>query len=98
MYLPARVQRNVGIGRLVSVVRRRAAEKGSSVFFTQMLRVSFHGFWNAMYLPSGEICAPEISGLPKRSSRSISGGKPDVVRTSVEACLFWAKATVGGSP
>lgn len=27
-----------------------------------------------MKRPSGEICAPEISGLPKKSSRSMSGG------------------------
>src|SRR5215471_14587558 len=29
-----------------------------------------------MNLPSGEICAPEISGSPKNSSRSSSGGWP----------------------
>ena len=27
-----------------------------------------------MYCPSGEICAPAISGLPKNSSRSMTGG------------------------
>src|SRR5947209_2544915 len=30
----------------------------------------------AMNLPSGESCAPEISGSPKNSSRSINGGRP----------------------
>src|SRR5512146_1163208 len=42
-----------------------------------MLRVSFQGLRKEMYLPSGEICAPAISGLPKKSSRSMSGGRPD---------------------
>src|SRR5712692_3739210 len=41
-----------------------------------MFLVSFHGFWNARYFPLGESCAPEISGLPKINSRSISGGRP----------------------
>src|SRR5579883_2188640 len=67
------------MGRLVSVVRRRAALKGSLVFFTQILRVSFHGLINATYWPSGESCAPVISGLPKSSSRSMSGGRPGEV-------------------
>jgi len=30
--------------------------------------------FDVMYLPSGEICAPEISGSPKNSSRSNKGG------------------------
>src|SRR5688572_14861009 len=47
---------------------------GSSVFLTQMLRVPLKGLIKAMKAPSGEICAPEISGSPKNSSRSISGG------------------------
>src|SRR6266480_471086 len=41
-----------------------------------MFLVSFHGFWKARYFPFGESCSPEISGLPKINSRSISGGKP----------------------
>src|SRR6266571_424619 len=41
-----------------------------------MFLVSFHGFWKARYFPLGESCAPEISGLPKINSRSISGGRP----------------------
>ncbi len=53
-----------------------AAENGSSAFFTQMLRVSSYGFMKAISRPSGEICAPAISGLPKNSSRSSSGGTP----------------------
>src|ERR1700748_1443546 len=40
-----------------------------------MLRVSFHGFMKAMYSPSGESCAPEISGSPKINSRSMIGGR-----------------------
>src|ERR1700685_1169975 len=52
----------------------RAALNGSPVFFTQTLRVSFHGLMKAMNSPSGESCAPEISGSPNSSSRSISGG------------------------
>src|SRR5215471_2005630 len=41
-----------------------------------MLRVFFHGFSNARYRPLGDSSAAEISGLPKISSRSISGGGP----------------------
>src|SRR5579884_570411 len=41
-----------------------------------MFRVSFQGLRKARYLPSGEISAAAISGLPKRISRSISGGNP----------------------
>src|SRR5258708_7288377 len=62
------------MGRLVSLVTGRAALKGSAASLTQMLRVLFNGFRKAMYLPSGESCAPEISGSPKNSSRSIIGG------------------------
>ena len=47
---------------------------GSAVFFTQTLRVPLNGLINAMNAPSGEICAPAISGSPKNSSRSIIGG------------------------
>ena len=50
------------------------AEYGSSVFLTQMLRVLFHGLRNAICLPSGDMRALEISGSPKNSSRSSSGG------------------------
>src|SRR6478672_7591178 len=41
-----------------------------------MLRVSFQGFRNARYFPSGESCGAAISGLPKISSRSMMGGNP----------------------
>src|SRR5882762_6348261 len=74
MYLLSRLQKKAGIGRLVSAVMGLAAEKGSSVRFTQMLRVFLKGLENAMYAPSGEIWAPLISGSPKKSSRSRSGG------------------------
>ncbi len=37
--------------------------------------MSLYGLRKAMNLPSGEICAPAISGLPKKISRSISGGR-----------------------
>src|SRR5712691_2930934 len=53
-----------------------AVSKASSVRFTQMLRVPLNGLMKAMNLPSGEICAPEISGSPKNNSRSIKGGSP----------------------
>src|ERR1700735_884442 len=78
MYLPSRVQKNPAIGRLVSVVSSRAASNGSFTPFTYTLRVSLHGFWNATYFPSGESCAPAISGLPKMISRSMIGGSPAV--------------------
>src|ERR1700730_6465531 len=74
MYLLSRLQRKAGMGRLVSFVIGLALSNGSSVRFTQMFRVLFKGLRNAMYLPSGEISAPEISGSPKKSSRSIIGG------------------------
>src|SRR6266852_1387557 len=76
MYLPSRLQKYAGIGRVVSAVIGFALSKGSSVRLTQTLRVPFKGLIKAMNLPSGEICAPEISGSPKKSSRSINGGKP----------------------
>src|ERR1700690_69868 len=41
-----------------------------------MLRVSFQGLTNEMNLPSGEIWPPAISGLQKKSSRSMIGGSP----------------------
>ena len=62
------------MGRFVSAVTRRAASKGSAVFLTQMLRVSLQGLRKATYWPSGESWAAEISGLPKNSSRSRTGG------------------------
>jgi hypothetical protein len=62
------------IGRVLSLVTGLAESNGSSVRLTQTLRVPLNGFTKAMNLPSGEICAPEISGSPKKSSRSISGG------------------------
>src|SRR5437867_12337347 len=76
MYLPSRLQKYAGIGRVVSAVSAFALSKGSSVRLTQTLRVPLKGLIKAMNLPSGEICAPEISGSPKKSSRSIMGGKP----------------------
>src|ERR1051325_11110879 len=39
-----------------------------------MLRVPLNGLTKAMYVPSGEIWAPAISGSPKNASRSITGG------------------------
>src|SRR6185369_2849594 len=74
MYLPSRDQKKPGIGRLVSAVIGFALVNGSAVFFTQMLRVPLNGLRNAMNAPSGEICAPAISGSPKNSSRSMIGG------------------------
>ena len=62
------------MGRFGSAVINRAAVNGSPAFFTHTLRVSLYGLMNAMYLPSGESWAPVISGLPKNSSRSSSGG------------------------
>jgi hypothetical protein len=41
-----------------------------------MFLVSFQGFKKAIYRPSGESWAAEISGLPKNNSRSRSGGSP----------------------
>src|SRR5437867_12494341 len=83
MYLPSRLQKYDGIGRAVSAVIGRAFSNGSSVVLTQMLRVPLNGFTKAMNLPSGEIWAPEISGSPKKSSRSISGGKPFCCATAL---------------
>src|SRR5258705_1883191 len=78
MYLPSRLQKYPGIGRVVSAVTGFALSNESSVRLTQTLRVPLNGLTKAMNLPSGEICAPEISGSPKNSSRSISGGWPFV--------------------
>src|SRR5689334_1242589 len=85
MNFPSLLQKYCVTGRLVSLVMSLAAVQGSLTRFTQMLRVSLYGLRNEMYLPSGDICAPEISGLPKNSSRSMSGG-------SLPLC---AGATVG---
>src|SRR5579863_1201102 len=90
MNLPSRDHRYPATGRLVSVVSNLAELKGSPVFFTQILRVFDQGFRNARYFPSGETSAPVISGSPKSSSRSMSGGKPcnedsAVTRTIVTA-------------
>src|SRR5437868_12463421 len=75
MYLPSRLQKYAGIGRVVSAVIGFALSKESSVLLTQTFRVPLNGLIKAMNLPSGEICAPEISGSPKKSSRSIIGGR-----------------------
>src|ERR1700722_20411596 len=75
MNLESRVHRKPATGRAVSVVIRRAELNGWSVFFTQIFLVSVQGLRNARYRPSGESCAPEISGLPNNSSRSMSGGR-----------------------
>src|SRR5438105_10993520 len=82
MYLPSRLQKYAGIGRVVSAVIAFALSKDSSVRLTQMLRVPLNGLMKAMNLPSGEICAPEISGSPKNTSRSIKGGGPFCRATS----------------
>src|SRR3954467_12406031 len=74
MYFPSLLQKYWVTGRLMSLVISFAAVHGSLTPFTQMLRVSLYGLRNEMYFPSGDICAPEISGLPKNSSRSMSGG------------------------
>src|SRR3989442_13719412 len=74
MYLLSCVQKKAGMGRFVSLVTGFALSKGSSVRFTQMFRVLLSGFRKAMNLPSGDNEAPEISGSPKKSSRSIIGG------------------------
>src|SRR5215468_7714208 len=77
MYLPSRLQKYPGIGRVVSAVIGFAVSKGSSVRLTQMLRVSLNGLMKAMNLPSGEIRAALISGSPKINSRSMIGAIPD---------------------
>src|SRR5580698_9288819 len=76
MYLLSCVQKNPATGRLLSVVINRAALKGSLTPFTYTFRVSFQGFKNAIYWPFGDNSAAAISGLPKITSRSISGGRP----------------------
>src|SRR5580704_12427996 len=84
MYFPSRLHNQVPIGRLVSVVSSLAELKGSAVFFTHKFRVSFHGLMKARYSPSGEICAPVISGFPNNSSRSISPGVKELCAASVD--------------
>src|SRR5262245_32295445 len=73
MNLPSRLQKNDGIGRFVSSVSGMAALKGSVARLTQMLRVSLYGLIKAINCPSGESCAPDISGFPNSNSRSIKG-------------------------
>src|ERR1700691_4764499 len=85
MNLLSRVHRNPATGRAVSVVMRRAELNGSAICFTQMLRVSFQGLRKAMYLPSGESWAPDISGSPNSSSRSIIGGRWSGGRSGIRA-------------
>src|SRR5438093_13702610 len=74
MYLLSRLQKYAGMGRFVSAVTGFAALNGSPVFLNQMLRVLLSGLRKATNFPSGEICAPEISGSPKNNSRSMIGG------------------------
>src|SRR2546423_6285954 len=74
MNFPSLLQKYCVTGLLVSLVISLAAVHESLTRFTQMLRVSLYGLRKEMYLPSGDIWAPEISGLPKNSSRSMSGG------------------------
>src|SRR2546423_1840819 len=85
MNFPSLLQKYCVTDRLVSLVMSLDAVHGSLTRFTQMLRVSLYGLRNEMYLPSGDIWAPEISGLPKNSSRSMSGG----------SLPFWAGAMAG---
>src|SRR6185295_7033530 len=85
MYFPSRLHSQVAMGRLVSVVRRWAELNGSSVLFTHRLRVSFQGLTNARYLPSGEICAPVISGFPNNRSRSIKAGAGELCAVRIDA-------------
>src|SRR5713101_6193383 len=92
MYFASRLHRYCGMGLFFSVVSSLAALNGSSVFFTQIFRVLFHGLRNAKYFPSGDTCALIISGLPKISSRSMIGGSPFVAAAfcSPGADLAWA--------
>jgi hypothetical protein len=53
-----------------------ASANGSSAFFTQTFLVPLNGLMNDRYVPSGDNCDPEISGSPKKSARSITGGCP----------------------
>src|SRR5512133_547948 len=82
------------MGRLASVVSSRAALNGSSTPLTHTLRVSFHGFMKLMYLPLGEICAAAISGLPKKISRSMMGGRPAFVAVAGALAVDLAGALV----
>src|SRR5215204_2795542 len=71
----SRLQKKFGIGRADSFVSTRARSNGAAASFSQIFIVPLYGLRKAMNLPSGEIRAPVISGLPKNTSRSISGGK-----------------------
>src|SRR4051794_17097836 len=74
MYLESRDQKYDATGLFWSLVIGRAAAKGSLTPFTHTFIVPVRGLTNEIYLPSGEIWAPAYSGLPKSTSRSISGG------------------------
>src|SRR2546425_2115128 len=97
MNLASRLQKYVEIGRLVSAVIAFAWSNGSFVPFTQMLRVPLNGLRNAMYWPSGEICAPAISGSPKKRSRSMIGGKPAVDVAAARAACAHTGTDASGS-
>src|SRR5258708_10489715 len=83
MYFPSRLHNQGPMGRFVSVVTSQAQLNGAWDFFTHRLRVSFQGLMKAMYLPSGEICAPVISGFPNNSSRSMRAGADESCAASV---------------
>jgi hypothetical protein len=70
---------------------------GSPVFFTQTFRVSFQGFRKAVHFPSGESWAPAISGLPKKSSRSRSGGSPFGAGAAADTAIGTARADASRS-
>src|SRR5690606_31610380 len=72
------------MGLNVSAVTGRALSKGSSNFFTQLFIFPLYSFWKLIMLPSGDNWPPAISGLSKKSSRSIRGG-------SFVVCFFWAR-------
>src|SRR6185369_834887 len=63
------------MGRNVSAVKTCADSKGAFASFTQTFIVPLYVFKNDIYFPSGESWPPAITGGPKNSSRSISGGK-----------------------
>src|SRR3990172_5919244 len=94
MYLLSRLQKKAATGRFGSVVTRRALSYGSPVFFTHTFRVSVHGLRKAVHFPSGESWAPAISGVPKKSSRSTSGGAP-LAAATFAAGVGFAGATAG---
>src|SRR3954452_4124698 len=87
MYFPSLLQKYWVTGRLVSLVMSFAAVYGSLMRLTQTLRVSLYGLRKETYRPSGETWAPEISGLPKNISRSMSGA----------ALPAWAASNAGAA-